>query len=77
VTQQRSDNEMRAKAQVMRVRTEANVVRAMWLNKVLPIVEGELNRRLAEGEPIEIGLPEVDTFAEQYLEALGFKALNA
>lgn len=60
--------QMQKNAVLARVRTEATILRAMWLNEVLPAIEDEIDRRITAGEHLDLDLPEIDQLAGNYIE---------
>jgi hypothetical protein len=52
--------EMERYALLIRVRAEASVVRARYMNEVGPLVLAEFDRRLTEGLSTTLELPNVD-----------------
>jgi hypothetical protein len=70
---QATPEEMARRALLMRARNEGNVVRAYFLNEVLPQIEKEFDRRLASGENLSLEMPPADAFARAYVKQL-FKA---
>lgn len=63
-----TDQQVKKRAVLTRVRTEGTILRTAWLNEVLPLVEDELDRRIAAGESMVVELPEVDEFASAYAQ---------
>jgi hypothetical protein len=63
---------------MMRLRGEANILRAFWLNEVLPVIEAEFDARIQSGEELPLHVPEANEFAEayvrQFLELNGHKS---
>lgn len=55
----------------IRVRAEASVIRARWLNEVLPVVLEEFDRRLTAGESTTIVLPSVDAMVDDAIKQIG------
>lgn len=58
-------------ALAIRVRAEASVIRARWLNEVLPVVLEEFDRRLTAGESTTIVLPSVDAMVDDAIKQIG------
>jgi hypothetical protein len=56
----KNDVEMARWELAARVRNEANIVRARYLNEVGPAILEEFDRRLTSGESITIELPSAD-----------------
>ena len=57
-----------------RVRTEGSILRAMWLNEVLPAVEEEIDRRIAAGESVALSMPDIDRIGAAFIQ--DFLTLN-
>lgn len=51
-----------------RVRTEGTIIRAIWLNEVLPAIEEEIDRRIQAGEDLPLRVPKADEFAAGYVQ---------
>ena len=63
---QLTPEQMAKKAVLMRARNEASIVRAFFINTVLPTVEAEFDRRLSSGEAIALEMPDAVDFAKAY-----------
>lgn len=64
----KSDVEMERYALSVRLRAEAHIIRARWLNEVMPAVLEEFDRRLNGGESVVLELPSADVLIEAALE---------
>lgn len=62
--------EMARRAVLMRARSEGNIVRAYFLNEVIPAIEKEFDRRLSQGEVLNLEIPEADAFARAYVKKM-------
>lgn len=76
MTNKATPEQMARRAMLMRVRSEGNIVRAYFLNEVLPAIEKEFDRRLSQGEVLSLEVPEADEFARAYVKKL-FKVNKA
>lgn len=62
--------QMLKRAVLLRARAEGSVVRAYFLNEVIPAIEQEFDRRLSTGEELALAIPEADQFAQAYVKQL-------
>ena len=62
--------QMAKRAMLMRVRSEGNILRAFWLNEVVPAIEKEFDRRLANGDNLVLEMPDVDKLAKSYVNQI-------
>lgn len=60
--------ELARKSLEMRIRAEANIIRLRYLNEVLPHYLGEFDRRLNNGEALELEAPTADEFIAEALK---------
>jgi hypothetical protein len=67
---QKNSVEIERYALSLRVRAEASVIRARWLNEVLPVVLEEFDRRLTSGESTSIVLPSIDEMVDSAIKQI-------
>lgn len=60
--------QMAKKAVFMRARNEASIVRAYFVNEVLPVIELEFDRRLNTGSDLSLTMPGAVEFAQAYVD---------
>lgn len=60
--------EMEKRNIMTRIRTEGTIIRAIWLNEVLPAIEEEIDRRIQAGEDLPLRVPKADEFAAGYVQ---------
>lgn len=66
--------QMQRKAVLMRARNEASIVRAFFINEVLPVVEAEFDRRLGAGEDTNLTVPSGEVLGQRFVDE--FMAAN-
>lgn len=66
---QLTPQELAKNAVLTRARAEGTIVRAAFLNALLPRVEAEFNRRLSEGEELSFTIPSASEFADAYVRS--------
>ena len=51
----------------MRARNEGSILRAYFINEVVPAIEQEFDRRLASGVELDLEVPNALAFAQAYV----------